>query len=289
MDTREISKFCGSGGGETAFLRTTSAPPPPPQNLSDTKIIFFTNIPVDFAKSSRAAAPQNFEKAATPTPSTPKNFEKLEKKLITTTKKWLNIKPEDLTHERQYELLLLAQNFYNTDTKATAPPPQHYKLIIEHIKQKLHSYKSQDQIKNKYCAEEFVDIPRVFELLVSCNMECHYCKKHVMLLYEYVREPIQWSLDRIDNSIGHTRNNLFIACLKCNLRRRCIKPERYELTKKCTNIIRIGAGGGTAAPPHFTTSSTPQNFDFTTPSAPQNFDFTTPSAPQNFDKDVNIL
>jgi len=196
---------------------------------SDTKIIFLTN-----STKTQVSTEKKSSKSTS------------EKKIITTTKKWSNIKPEDLNPERQFELLLLAREFYEKKDETetiliSAPPlPTHYTLIIEHIKQKLYSYKNQDQLKNKYCAEEFVDIPRVFELLVSCNMECHYCKKHVMLLYEYIREPLQWSLDRIDNSIGHTRNNLFIACLTCNLRRRCIKPERYELTKKCVNINRIG-------------------------------------------------
>jgi len=218
------------------------------QNEGQTEYTNKTDIKTIFLK--------NVSKPHTPVSNEKKTSFASEKKIITTTKKWSNIKPEDLNPERQFELLLLAREFYEKQNAAAAAAatatenttveierlvlPPHYTLIIEHIKRKLYSYKNQDQIKNKYCAEEFVDILRVFELLVLCNMECHYCKKKVMLLYEYIREPLQWSLDRIDNSIGHTSNNLFIACLTCNLRRRCIKPERYELTKKCVNIIRTG-------------------------------------------------
>ena len=174
------------------------------------------------------------QKSRTPPPvATPP-----QKKVITTTQKWKHICAADLEPEKQLELLHASHKFYNGD--APPPPPPHYGIIIDHIKQKIGGYRAQDQLKEKYCAAEFVDIARVFEMLVSCNMECHYCKNPVMLLYEYVREPRQWSLDRIDNSRGHVRDNLLIACLTCNLRRRTIKTERYELTKKCVNIRREG-------------------------------------------------
>lgn len=193
--------------------------------MTDIKTVYITSLSKNKEKGSRTDA-------STEAPLPP------QKKIITTTKKWSNITIDDLHPDRQFELLLLARDF-SAGSASHAQQPQHYTLIIEHIKQKLSGYKNQDQIKNKYDPESFVDVSRVFDLLISCNMECHYCKKRVMLLYEYVREPLQWSLDRIDNSLGHTRNNLFIACLTCNLRRRCIKPERYELTKKCSSLKRI--------------------------------------------------
>ena len=29
---------------------------------------------------------------------------------------------------------------------------------------------------------------------------------------------MQWTLDRIDNNIGHSKENVVICCLKCNLK-----------------------------------------------------------------------
>jgi hypothetical protein len=70
-------------------------------------------------------------------------------------------------------------------------------------------------------------------------MECYYCRKKVKILYEYVREEDQWTLERIDNKRGHNNDNVEIACLSCNLRRRTMYHERYVFTKQM-NIIKTG-------------------------------------------------
>ena len=51
-------------------------------------------------------------------------------------------------------------------------------------------------------------------------------------LYKISRDPLQWTLDRIDNSIGHTNDNVIICCLKCNLERRCKNSNAFLFTKK---------------------------------------------------------
>ena len=97
---------------------------------------------------------------------------------------------------------------------------------------KLHSYKTQDQKNEILDEEQFVDIDFVLDLLKKSNMQCFYCRELVQLLYKHVREPKQWTLDRINNDMGHNRGNVEIACLSCNLRRRCIYHERYVFTKQ---------------------------------------------------------
>ena len=59
------------------------------------------------------------------------------------------------------------------------------------------------------------------------------------MFYRYVRDIQQWSLDRIDNNYGHNRDNVEIACLKCNLRRKTIAPDKYILTQEITKIKKI--------------------------------------------------
>jgi hypothetical protein len=54
----------------------------------------------------------------------------------------------------------------------------------------------------------------------------------VLLLYENNREEKQWTLDRLDNAIGHTKDNVVISCLKCNLERRCLNDEKFLFTKQ---------------------------------------------------------
>ena len=40
----------------------------------------------------------------------------------------------------------------------------------------------------------------------------------------------QWTVDRIDNSIGHDIENIVISCLKCNLQSR--SSDKFLQTKK---------------------------------------------------------
>lgn len=57
-------------------------------------------------------------------------------------------------------------------------------------------------------------------------------QKKIQVLYKLVREEYQWTLDRIDNNIGHTRDNTIIACLKCNLQRRRTNKGAFLFTKQ---------------------------------------------------------
>jgi hypothetical protein len=105
-------------------------------------------------------------------------------------------------------------------------------IIKRHVSTKIQSYKSQDQKNKIWDPENFVNLDFVMELLKKSEMKCFYCKEHVLLLYKHVREPKQWTLERIDNKIGHNKGNIEIACLSCNLRRRCMYHERFVFTKQ---------------------------------------------------------
>lgn len=106
------------------------------------------------------------------------------------------------------------------------------KVIQQHIMQKLNGYKAQDVKKEFHDPENFADVEYVIQLLEESSNLCYYCKDSVQVLYENVREPKQWSLDRIYNNQGHNKGNLVIACLKCNLSRKTMYHERYAFTKQ---------------------------------------------------------
>jgi hypothetical protein len=75
--------------------------------------------------------------------------------------------------------------------------------------------------------------------LQTSRLCCFYCKEPAQLVYETVRDPKQWSLERIDNSFGHNAGNVEIACLACNVRRRTIYHERYLATKQMAHIVKV--------------------------------------------------
>jgi len=116
-----------------------------------------------------------------------------------------------------------------------------YPIIERQILNKIRGYKSQDMEKGIYQEELFVTYPYVYALIQEYKMQCYYCKESTMILYECVREPKQWTLERIDNSTGHNCGNVQIACLQCNLRRRTMFQEKYVLTKQMMIVTKLDA------------------------------------------------
>jgi len=97
------------------------------------------------------------------------------------------------------------------------------------LNNKIYSYKQQDIKRNLFCKTKIITINEVIQKLKNCKLNCHYCSKEIKIIYRVVRDPLQWTLDRIDNDNGHTNINTIISCLHCNLKRRRIKKEHFEL------------------------------------------------------------
>ena len=158
-----------------------------------------------------------------------KKAKKHQKRVVTNHKKW-EFTDEELQCSQQLQYIMQIEYEKENNTKQ-------YKCISESFRQKLSSYRSQDTQKNRYSEENFTNIENIIELLQESGNICYYCREPVKVLYEYVRDPKQWTLERIDNSIGHNKGNLMIACLKCNLGRRTMHQERYVFTKQL-NIVK---------------------------------------------------
>ena len=160
------------------------------------------------------------------------NFEKeKERKMRVETQTW-GLNEEQLSQEIQLNILECIKNETLEKNKYTA-------LITSHIKTKICSYKQQDILKKRLNEDNLVKFNEVIELLLESKMKCKYCSQEVYILYERVREMKQWSLDRINNDIGHNSGNLLIACLECNLKRRRTNKDAFFMTKNLT-ISREG-------------------------------------------------
>ena len=103
--------------------------------------------------------------------------------------------------------------------------------IIREIENKINSYKHQDIDKN-ILSDNLINIDQTIEKLVCSKMKCFYCKKQIFLIYKFARDNLQWTLDRIDNNIGHSNQNTVICCLKCNLERRRKSSDAFKFTKQ---------------------------------------------------------
>ena len=119
------------------------------------------------------------------------------------------------------------------------PNSAHFKKLTQQICNKIASYKSQDIEKGIYDPTQIISFDQTIEKLKQCLLKCFYCKDAILLIYEFVREPKQWTLERLDNGLGHTDPNTVISCLSCNLRRRTMHFDRYIETKQMANIVKV--------------------------------------------------
>lgn len=134
-----------------------------------------------------------------------------------------NFDKKYLKHEEQ---LLLIKDLSNSEIS---------EVIKQQINKKIYSYKQQDMKKKNYDEtsenyKDFIDFDTILTEMNKCKLKCHYCCKEMLILYENVRDNYQWSVDRINNDIGHIKNNFNLVCLKCNLKRRRTSDEKYLFT-----------------------------------------------------------
>jgi len=151
------------------------------------------------------------------------------KRIITTNNKW-NFDENELSPDKQLEHVRELYNNKIINEKSC-------NFIKQQIQQKLSSYKSQDLKKKKYDIEKIINNQEVLQLMLDSENLCFYCKEKIYVLYENVREPKQWTLERMDNDFGHNRDNVVVSCLSCNLKRRTMYYERFLFTKQM-NIVK---------------------------------------------------
>jgi len=177
----------------------------------------------------------------------------IKKRVVTTHTAW-SFTPDDLSNENQWILLKTVYSETLEKYKENIQIISEESLrnrkkqwLTSQIKSKIYGYLGQDIEKRQREKNKIVDPPdaiqinlsNILQKLVDSNLDCFYCREKVSILYETVRDPKQWTLERINNKEGHHLSNVEIACLQCNLKRRTMYHERYVFTKQMT-IQKIG-------------------------------------------------
>jgi hypothetical protein len=104
------------------------------------------------------------------------------------------------------------------------------------LKKKFNAYKNQDKHKNKFDDSKHITYLQMIKKLYDSQLKCYYCNCQLLILFNKRREGSQWTLERLDNNIGHYESNTCIACLKCNLKRRTDSHEYFKQGKQLTLI-----------------------------------------------------
>lgn len=99
------------------------------------------------------------------------------------------------------------------------------------IEKKRQGYKAQDIKRDLFDAAKLITSEEISEKLVESKLSCKYCSGNMKVIFTTVRDPSQWTLDRIDNDECHSNENTVVACLKCNLQRRRTDADKFAFTK----------------------------------------------------------
>lgn len=88
--------------------------------------------------------------------------------------------------------------------------------LDEIISYKINEYKKQDKIKQRKIRNNYVSVGDVKKLLFQQENKCYVCGDVVLTEQWQTRCLYQFTLDRIDNTLPHNRNNVLICCYYCN-------------------------------------------------------------------------
>ena len=141
----------------------------------------------------------------------------------------LNLSKDYFIFEKQFEII---NNISNDEEEKSDS-----KILIKQIEKKITSYKQQDIDKKVLNNEKIINLKCIIDKLIETEIKCYYCKTEMFILYENVRDLKQWTVDRINNDIGHNVDNFVLACLDCNLKRRRKSADNFLFTKQL-NIIK---------------------------------------------------
>ena len=134
------------------------------------------------------------------------------------------------TNEYEYEnqfnnIKIILECNYSSNDKNT-------KVALQQINKKIYGYKQQDIIKKHLDKDKFITMESVINKMIDCKLKCYYCTTEMLVLYDISRETKQWTVDRINNDLGHNVDNFYLACLECNLKRRRRSDDKYLFTKQ---------------------------------------------------------
>jgi len=138
----------------------------------------------------------------------------------------------DYAYKNQFETVKnIKSNAYNYNDNTS-------KIVLQQINQKIYGYKQQDLVKKIFNNENFINLESVIDKMIECELKCYYCLCEMNVLYDISRETKQWTVDRINNDLGHNVDNFYIACLECNLKRRRRSDDKFLFTKQM-KLIKV--------------------------------------------------
>jgi 5-methylcytosine-specific restriction endonuclease McrA len=143
----------------------------------------------------------------------------------TSCEKW-NLSEHCFTHA--YQMTEISKLYLNMEDGGI----ENRSLILKELTSKIAGYRRQDVEKKIFQKDLFVSLEDVVDKLLCSKLKCFYCKRRCELLYKNMYSKQQWTLDRIDNDLGHNADNVVVSCLECNLKRGTMDSDRFKYGKQ---------------------------------------------------------
>ena len=87
----------------------------------------------------------------------------------------------------------------------------------QYINNKIDNYKEQDKMAGRYITQDYVNY-NWFENTFEKNPVCVHCQDPFEFMVDRDKNiSSNLTFDRIDNSICHSKDNLVLSCLHCNI------------------------------------------------------------------------
>jgi hypothetical protein len=102
------------------------------------------------------------------------------------------------------------------------------------MQNKISHYKEQDNKKNRnFKDEEYCDIETIIKLIKKQDSKCYICGDNMIFQNWKPYCLYQFTLDRIDNTLPHNKNNVLLSCYYC----KCFEysSENNSKYKQCIN------------------------------------------------------
>ena len=100
----------------------------------------------------------------------------------------------------------------------------------------INTSKRDDIKKGRYDPDEHIDRDLLQYQFEEQEGKCFYCEV-AMVTHSSENgkiDPDRMSIERMDNRVGHIKENCILACYKCN----CQRQDRYD----CNEFYRMKAG-----------------------------------------------
>jgi len=126
--------------------------------------------------------------------------------------------------------VILCKMLMGENVSFTPSPDPLCSKVKNEINAKLRTYKASDASRS-LPGTSISDCDVITDMMIRQKCKCYYCHKEFLVLYKNTRDPLQWSVDRINNDKAHTADNIVISCLRCNLQRRTRDCNEFYISR----------------------------------------------------------